>query len=65
MQAFSLPKIWSKRDLLAQSHNGTGKTACFVLGMLKAVMPTEPGGRSEAIPQALCLCAPQLIQEHS
>uniref|UniRef100_A0A7S0JBB2 RNA helicase n=1 Tax=Calcidiscus leptoporus TaxID=127549 RepID=A0A7S0JBB2_9EUKA len=56
IQAFSLPKIWSKRDLLAQSHNGTGKTACFVLGMLKAVMPTELGGRSELGPQALCLC---------
>lgn len=35
IQAASLPKIWAGRNLLAQSHNGTGKTACFVLGMLK------------------------------
>merc|ERR1719375_931311 len=49
IQAISLPKIWAGRNLLAQSHNGTGKTACFVLGMLRAVS-------SEAKPQALCLC---------
>ncbi|EOD32181.1 hypothetical protein EMIHUDRAFT_449552, partial [Emiliania huxleyi CCMP1516] len=48
IQAASLPKIWAGRELLAQSHNGTGKTACFVLGMLKAVV-ADPG------PQALCL----------
>jgi ATP-dependent RNA helicase DDX19/DBP5 len=49
IQAISLPKIWAGRNLLAQSHNGTGKTACFVLGMLRAVT-------SEPKPQALCLC---------
>lgn len=49
IQAASLPKIWAGRELLAQSHNGTGKTACFVLGMLKSVT-------SEPAPQALCLC---------
>mmetsp|Transcript_14677 Transcript_14677/g.47979 ORF Transcript_14677/g.47979 Transcript_14677/m.47979 type:complete len:475 (-) Transcript_14677:343-1767(-) len=49
IQAASLPKIWAGRELLAQSHNGTGKTACFVLGMLKAATP-------EPEPQALCLC---------
>ena len=49
IQAASLPKIWAGRELLAQSHNGTGKTACFVLGMLKVCDPA--GG-----PQALCLC---------
>lgn len=49
IQAASLPKIWAGRNLLAQSHNGTGKTACFVLGMLKAVA-------TDAKPQALCLC---------
>eukprot|EP00967_Tisochrysis_lutea_P070662 scaffold93329_cov32-Tisochrysis_lutea.AAC.1 len=49
IQAASLPKIWAGRELLAQSHNGTGKTACFVLGMLKAVTP-------DPCPQALCLC---------
>merc|ERR1711908_31178 len=49
IQAISLPKIWAGRNLLAQSHNGTGKTACFVLGMLRAVS-------SEHTPQALCLC---------
>jgi len=49
IQAISLPKIWAGRNLLAQSHNGTGKTACFVLGMLRAVT-------SDPKPQALCLC---------
>ena len=49
IQAASLPKIWSGRELLAQSHNGTGKTACFVLGMLK-VATADPK------PQGLCLC---------
>ena len=50
IQAISLPKIWAGRNLLAQSHNGTGKTACFVLGMLRACT-AEPKA-----PQALCLC---------
>ena len=49
IQAISLPKIWGGGNLLAQSHNGTGKTACFVLGMLRTVS-------AEAKPQALCLC---------
>ena len=49
IQAASLPKIWGGRNLLAQSHNGTGKTACFVLGMLKVVS-------EEKTPQALCIC---------
>ena len=49
IQAISLPKIWAGRNLLAQSHNGTGKTACFVLGMLRTVT-------AEPKPQALCLC---------
>ena len=48
IQAISLPKIWAGRNLLAQSHNGTGKTACFVLGMLKVAS-------EEKVPQALCL----------
>lgn len=49
IQAIALPKIWAGRNLLAQSHNGTGKTACFVLGMLRAV-------NCDPRPQALCLC---------
>jgi len=61
IQAASLPKIWAGRNLLAQSHNGTGKTACFVLGMLKVVS-------SEKKPQALCICptrelAKQIVEE--
>ena len=50
IQAISLPKIWANRNLLAQSHNGTGKTACFVLGMLRIVQARVKK------PQALCLC---------
>ena len=37
-------------NLVAQAHNGTGKTTCFVLGMLSRV---DPAARE---PQALCLC---------
>ena len=50
IQAISLPKIWANRNLLAQSHNGTGKTACFVLGMLRIA-----DARVKK-PQALCIC---------
>ena len=50
IQAASLPRIWAERDLLAQSGNGTGKTACFALGMLKKV------DCNLKAPQALCLC---------
>lgn len=49
IQAASLPKIKMGRNLLAQAHNGTGKTCCFVLGMLRIVTP-------EPTPQALCIC---------
>lgn len=38
------------RDLIAQAHNGSGKTTCFVLAMLSRV---DPGLR---LPQALCMC---------
>ncbi|CAN1146268.1 DEAD-box ATP-dependent RNA helicase 38, partial [Linum perenne] len=38
------------KDLIAQAHNGSGKTTCFVLGMLSRVNP------SFRAPQALCIC---------
>ena len=52
IQAISLPMILSPphRDLIAQAHNGSGKTTCFVLGMLSRVDP------SMQAPQALCIC---------
>ncbi len=50
IQAISLPKIWANYNLLAQSHNGSGKTACIVLGMLRIV---QAGVKK---PQALCMC---------
>lgn len=40
IQAMTLPMIMEKdpqgqhRDLIAQAHNGSGKTTCFVLAML-------------------------------
>merc|ERR1712196_554383 len=49
IQSYSLPKIWDGRSLIAQSHNGTGKTACFVLGMLHKIDPAIKQ------PQALCV----------
>jgi len=43
IQATSLPMILSKdasgnyKNLIGQAHNGSGKTACFVLGMLSRI----------------------------
>jgi ATP-dependent RNA helicase DDX19/DBP5 len=53
IQASSLPLILSKdgdfKNLIAQGHNGSGKTACFVLSMLSRVDDTQPQT------QALCV----------
>lgn len=35
---------------VAQAHNGSGKTTCFVLAMLSRVDPQQQ------VPQALCIC---------
>ncbi|CAK7343294.1 unnamed protein product [Dovyalis caffra] len=52
IQAISLPMILTPpfKDLIAQAHNGSGKTTCFVLGMLSRVDPKQQR------PQALCIC---------
>jgi len=52
VQAETLPLILSPpyRNLVAQAHNGSGKTTCFVLGMLSRV---DVALRQ---PQALCVC---------
>lgn len=52
IQAATLPMIVSPpyQNLIAQAHNGSGKTTCFVLGMLSRVDPNLKA------PQALCVC---------
>jgi ATP-dependent RNA helicase DDX19/DBP5 len=52
IQAVTLPMILTTpyNDLVAQAHNGSGKTTCFVLGMLIRVDPKKK------IPQAICVC---------
>ncbi|KIY98014.1 hypothetical protein MNEG_9945 [Monoraphidium neglectum] len=56
IQAKTLPMILEPdqngtyRDLIAQAHNGSGKTTCFVLAMLSRVDPALH------VPQALCMC---------
>ncbi|KAF6151209.1 hypothetical protein GIB67_037417 [Kingdonia uniflora] len=52
IQAKTLPMILTPpyKDLIAQAHNGSGKTTCFVLGMLSRVDPNVKA------PQALCIC---------
>jgi ATP-dependent RNA helicase DDX19/DBP5 len=52
IQAITLPMILTPpyKDLVAQAHNGSGKTTCFVLGMLSRV---DPNRRT---PQAICIC---------
>ncbi|KAI3837650.1 hypothetical protein MKW98_027009 [Papaver atlanticum] len=52
IQSVSLPMILSPpyKDLVAQAHNGSGKTACFVLGMLSRI------DINLKAPQAICIC---------
>ncbi|GFR49000.1 hypothetical protein Agub_g11021 [Astrephomene gubernaculifera] len=52
IQALTMPMILTPphKDLIAQAHNGSGKTTCFVLSMLSRVNP------SLKAPQALCIC---------
>ncbi|KAL8168190.1 hypothetical protein V2J09_009689 [Rumex salicifolius] len=52
IQAVTLPMILTPphKNLIAQAHNGSGKTTCFVLGMLSRVDPELKA------PQALCMC---------
>ncbi|KAL4418934.1 hypothetical protein ABPG77_009114 [Micractinium sp. CCAP 211/92] len=52
IQAQTLPMILTPpyRSLIAQAHNGSGKTTCFTLGMLGRV---DPGLQAA---QALCVC---------
>nr|GMC78830.1 DEAD-box ATP-dependent RNA helicase 38 [Ipomoea batatas]GME18263.1 DEAD-box ATP-dependent RNA helicase 38 [Ipomoea batatas] len=52
IQEISLPMILTppNKNLIAQAHNGSGKTTCFVLGMLSRVDPKL------VAPQALCIC---------
>ncbi|KAK8508284.1 hypothetical protein V6N13_055732 [Hibiscus sabdariffa] len=52
IQAISLPMILNPpyMDLIAQSHKGSGKTICFVIGILSRVDPEIKA------PQALCIC---------
>ena len=49
IQAVTLPMILTPpyRSMIAQAHNGSGKTTCFVLSMLSRVDAARPG------PQAL------------
>lgn len=52
IQAETLPLILAPphRSLIAQAHNGSGKTTCFTLAMLNRV------NKDLAAPQALCVC---------
>ena len=52
VQSITLPMILSPpfKSLVAQAHNGSGKTTCFALGMLTRVDPNL------AAPQAICIC---------
>ena len=52
IQGETLPLILTPphRNLIAQAHNGSGKTTCFTLGMLSRVDPALQAS------QALCIC---------
>lgn len=52
IQALTLPMILDSRHqgMIAQAHNGSGKTTCFVLAMLSRI------DHELQQPQALCIC---------
>ncbi|XP_028068518.1 DEAD-box ATP-dependent RNA helicase 38-like [Camellia sinensis] len=52
IQTISLPMILTPpyKHLIVQAHNGSGKTTCFMLGMLSRVDPKLTA------PLALCIC---------
>ncbi|KAM3293637.1 hypothetical protein ACQJBY_036902 [Aegilops geniculata] len=52
IRAITLPMILTSpyKNLVAQAHNGSGKTTCFILGMLSRIDP------SHRTPQAICIC---------
>ncbi|PWA48564.1 LOS4 [Artemisia annua] len=52
IQAISLPLILTPpyKSLIAHAHNGSGKTTCFVLGILSRI------DMNLHAPQALCIC---------
>ncbi len=50
IQAAALPHILGGKNLIAQAHHGSGKTAAFSLGMISRV---DPASRTV---QAICLC---------
>jgi len=41
IQAAALPTILKGRDVAGQAQTGTGKTACFLLGLLEGLLATE------------------------
>ena len=41
VQAASVPAILAARDVIAQAHTGSGKTAAFALGLLAALDPMQ------------------------
>ena len=57
IQSAALLKIRAGHNLLAQSHNNTGKTACIVLAMLTVVS-------GKKVPQALCICPTRELAHH-
>lgn len=52
IQAITLPMVLEPphKHLIAQAHNGSGKTTCFVLSMLSRV------DAAVSAPQAICVC---------
>ena len=51
VQAASLPAILAQRDVIAQAHTGSGKTAAFALGLL-AVLDAGHATRSGLVSDA-------------
>ena len=50
IQSYSIPYMLQKKDIIAQSQSGTGKTGAFTIGILSAIDETKK------YPQGLVLC---------
>ncbi len=53
IQSEALPIVLEGGDVAAQAQTGTGKTACFLLGVLKRLVEGEP--RRDGCPRAIVI----------
>ena len=55
IQALTLPELLSGKDIAAQAQTGTGKTAAFLVGLIRSLMNNPRSAGSETQPRVLIL----------